>query len=71
LIRKGVIIFYFVLLLGFGLIAQPSKPSTVHNLTAELKLGYGLLMSHHLELDAFRSHFPAFELNVQKATFGK
>lgn len=56
---------------GFGLIAQPSKPSTVHNLTTELKLEYGLLMSHHLELDAFRSHFPAFELSIQKATFGK
>ncbi len=52
-------------------ISQPSKPGTNHNLTAELKLQYGLLMSHHLELDIFRSHFPAFELSLQKATYGK
>ncbi len=52
-------------------ISQPEKPGTVNNLTAEFNLQYGLLMSHHLELDAFRSHFTAFEINLQKATFGK
>ncbi|MFK5857372.1 MAG: acyloxyacyl hydrolase [Bacteroidota bacterium] len=52
-------------------IAQPEKPGTEHNLTAEFKMQYGFLMSHHLELDVFRSHFPAFEISLQKATFGK
>ena len=56
---------------NYGIIAQPAKPSTTHNLTTEVKLQYGLLMSHHLELDIFRSHFPAFEINLQKATYGK
>lgn len=37
----------------------------------ELKLQYGFLMSHHLELDAFQSHFPAFEFSIEKATWGK
>ncbi len=65
-----------ILLLIFALIfnvaqAQPSKPGTAHNLAIEAKAQYGLLMSHHLELDIFRSHFSAFELNLQKATFGK
>jgi lipid A 3-O-deacylase PagL len=40
-------------------------------LTFEAKAQYGLLMSHHLELDIFKSHFPAFEISLQKATFGK
>ena len=59
------------LLFNCFVIAQPTKPGTVHNLTAEVNVQYGLLMSHHLELDIFRSHFPAFEINLQKATFGK
>ncbi len=36
-----------------------------------IKAEYGLFMSHHLELDIFKSHFPAFEINIEKATFGK
>ncbi len=52
------------------LLSQPRKPSTKHNLRAGVKFQYGLLMSHHLELDVFRSHFPAFEINIQKATYG-
>lgn len=63
-------VFLFVLI-NCDLISQPAKPATTHNLTAEIKLQYGLLMSHHLELDIFRSHFPAFEISLQKVTYGK
>ncbi len=38
---------------------------------AEAKFHYGFLASHHLELDIFRSHLPAFEFSIQKATWGK
>jgi hypothetical protein len=38
---------------------------------AEVKLHYGFLASHHLELDIFQSHFPAIEVSIQKATWGK
>ncbi len=38
---------------------------------AELKIQYGFLASHHLELDIFQSHFPAFEFSIEKATYGK
>jgi len=38
---------------------------------AEFKMEYGFLMSHHLELDIFQKHFPAFEFTIQKATWGK
>jgi len=64
------LILFFVLI-NYDIVAQPAKPGTTHNLTTEVKLQYGLLMSHHLELDIFRSHFPAFEINLQKATYGK
>lgn len=51
--------------------AQPHKPLSKHNLSAELKLQYGFLLSHHLELDIFQSHFPAIEFSIEKATWGK
>ncbi len=38
---------------------------------AEFRMEYGFLMSHHLELDIFQSHFPAFEFSIEKATWGK
>ena len=42
-----------------------------YNLKAEVKLQYGFLASHHLELDIFQSHFPAFEFSIARATWGK
>ncbi len=57
--------------LNFNLAAQPSKPGSSLNLAVEVKGQYGLLMSHHLELDVFKSHFPAFEIGIHQATFGK
>jgi len=38
---------------------------------AEFKMEYGFFASHHLELDIFQSHFPAFEFSIEKATWGK
>lgn len=38
---------------------------------AEMKVEYGFLLSHHLELDIFQSHFPAFEFSIEKQTFGR
>jgi len=50
---------------------QQHKPFSKYNLMAEVKPEYGFLMSHHLELDVFQSHFPAFEFSIEKATWGK
>jgi len=38
---------------------------------AEMKAEYGFLLSHHLELDKFQSHFPAFEFSIEKQTNGR
>lgn len=51
--------------------SQAHKPNSKHNLMAELKLQGGFLLSHHLELDAFQSHFSAYEFSIQRVTFGK
>lgn len=37
----------------------------------EVKFNYGFIYAHHLELEIFNSHLPAFEINLQQETFGK
>ena len=41
------------------------------NMLIETKFHYGFIYPHHLELQIFNSHFPSFELSLQKETFGK
>ncbi|MFZ4520993.1 MAG: acyloxyacyl hydrolase [Bacteroidales bacterium] len=41
------------------------------NLVIEGKVHYGFLYAQHLELELFNAHFPAFEIAVQKLTYGK
>jgi hypothetical protein len=50
---------------------QAHTPFSKTNLMAEFKMEYGFFASHHLELDIFQSHFPAFEFSIEKATWGK
>jgi len=41
------------------------------NLFIEGKVHYGFLYAHHLELELFNAHFPAFEISIQQQTYGK
>ena len=41
------------------------------NMLVETKFNYGFIDPHHLELEIFNAHFPAFEISLQKETFGK
>lgn len=41
------------------------------NLYLEAKSHYGFIYAHHLELELFNAHFPAFELSIQQQTYGK
>ncbi|MBC8462435.1 MAG: acyloxyacyl hydrolase, partial [Deltaproteobacteria bacterium] len=41
------------------------------NIFLEGKIHYGFLYAHHLELELFNAHFPAFEISIQKQTYGK
>lgn len=72
--QKYIATLFIALLLLFSSMlsfSQAHKPNSKHNLMAELKLQGGFLLSHHLELDAFQSHFFAYELSIQRVTFGK
>ncbi|MBM3403639.1 MAG: acyloxyacyl hydrolase [Bacteroidetes bacterium] len=41
------------------------------NLVVEAKLHYGFIFNHHIELAEFDGHFPAFEISLARATYGK
>jgi len=42
-----------------------------NNIQLETRLHYGFLLSHHLELNRYNSHFPMIEISLQKSTFGQ
>ena len=65
------ILFLALLLISSLVMSQAHSPKTKHNLNAEFKIHYGFLWSHHLELDRFQAHYPAFEFSIQKQTWGK
>lgn len=71
--RSLIKIYLFIVFIALrvNLPAQAHTPYSKNNLMAELKVQYGFLASHHLELDVFQSHFPAFEFSIEKATWGK
>lgn len=51
--------------------AQPGPPLSSYNFQLEGNVHYGFFAQHHLEMERFNSHFPAYELLFQRATFGK
>lgn len=51
--------------------SQQSHKLYTSNIFLEGKVHYGFLYAHHLELELFNAHFPAFELSVQQQTYGK
>ena len=63
-----------LLVFGFNishLRAQSEHQFIGSNLLLEGRVNYGFLINHHLEMQIFNSHFPAFELNLSKETFGE
>ena len=70
IIRLVVVISFVLFFAGEGF-AQARRPYSRNNLMAEFKAQYGFLVSHHLELDIFQSHYPAFEFSIERATWGK
>jgi len=63
-------------LLVIGAMLLPPAARAQHkfrgsNLLLEGRINYGFLVNHHLEMQIFNSHFPAFELNLGKETYGE
>ncbi|MFH1160618.1 MAG: acyloxyacyl hydrolase [bacterium] len=66
-------IFLCCLFLGWPLssFTQSFHRQYTSNLYVEGKVYYGFLYAHHLELELFNAHFPAFEISIQLQTYGK
>lgn len=45
--------------------------SSRYNFQIEFKPSYGFLITHHQEMNLFRSHFPLFEISLQNSTYGR
>jgi hypothetical protein len=62
-----------LILLFFPLrsISQFEHKLFTSNMMVETRFNYGFIYPHHLELEIFNSHFPAFEISLQKETYGK
>jgi len=41
------------------------------NLLLEGRVNYGFMINHHLEMKIFNAHFPSFEINLGKETYGR
>jgi hypothetical protein len=41
------------------------------NLLLEGRVNYGFMINHHLEMKIYNAHFPAFEVNLGKETYGR
>lgn len=41
------------------------------NLLVEGRVNYGFMINHHLEMKIFNAHFPSFEINLGKETYGR
>ena len=67
--RLAGILLVLLLLLQTGASAQHKFRGS--NLLLEGRVNYGFLINHHLEMQIFNSHFPAFEINLGKETFGE
>ncbi|MCF6170774.1 MAG: acyloxyacyl hydrolase [Bacteroidales bacterium] len=64
-------LFWLILLVANAAWSQAHSPQSKYNLSGELKLHYGFLWSHHLELDKFQAHYPAYEISLQQQTWGR
>ena len=51
--------------------AQFSHQFRSRNLMIEGRVYYGWTLDHHIEMTYFKRHYPAFEVSIMKATYGK
>jgi len=66
---------WFLVCVVFVSIAYPIHSQTINrfskfNMQVEARGHYAIFLQHHFEMERFNSHFPAVEINLQRATFG-
>ncbi len=67
---RRILLLILLFCSGVQLVAQPGRPMTQYNFQLETKVHYGFFAQHHFEMETFNSHFPGFELILQRSTFG-
>ncbi|NOU48101.1 MAG: acyloxyacyl hydrolase [Bacteroidales bacterium] len=70
LFRNIILSLVFVFSLVHHVKGQVIKHFPKYNFQIETRAHYAIFLQHHFEMERFNSHFPAFEVNLQRATFG-
>lgn len=66
-----IVSIYLILGTSSGL-TQDKNPQSIPDLSLEFRSHYGFIVRHHPEMNVLTdSHFPAFEVNLSKQTYGK
>ncbi len=68
-IKLSVLLVVMLVLFKVPVMAQHKLWGS--NLLLEGRVNYGFMINHHLEMKIFNAHFPAFEINLGKETFGR
>lgn len=70
MLKRIIITIAFILPTAYYVFPSDKNFFIDNNIQIETRFHYGFLLSHHLELEKFKAHFPALEISLQKATFG-
>ncbi len=68
-LKTIALVLVMLLLLKVPAVAQHKLWGS--NLLLEGRVGYGFMINHHLEMKIFNAHFPSFEINLGKETYGR
>jgi len=69
--QKFLIGFILFLFTWHSAISQGGPPKPRNNYQLETRIHGAIFLQHHFEMTRFDSHFPAFELSLQRATYGR
>ncbi len=69
--RFKTLALLIVMLVFFEVQAMAQHKQWGSNLLLEGRVNYGFMINHHLEMKIFNAHFPSFELNLGKETYGE
>jgi len=68
--RLRIAVLLIVMLVLFKVPAIAQHKLWGSNLLLEGRVNYGFMVNHHLEMRIFNAHFPSFEINLGKETYG-
>lgn len=68
-LKTPVLLIVMLVLIRVPVVAQHKQWGS--NLLLEGRVNYGFMINHHLEMKIFNAHFPAFEINLAKETYGR